>query len=84
MQTTTVFGGYLKKKKAKKHHDKKSKSKSQRIEGGRKTMRKKPTLKEPVASSLTTMFLSMLNTVKLYHWNHDIWLYFHYLLKYLR
>ena len=68
MQTTTVFGGYLKKKKAKKHDDKKSKSRSQRIEGGRTTMRKKPTFKEPIASSLTTMFLSMLNTVKLYHW----------------
>ena len=61
MQTTTVFGGY-------RLHGNVKKNKSGKKSGGNRTMRKKAILKKPVASSLTTMFLSMLNTVKLYHW----------------
>ena len=60
MQTTTIFGGYLK--------NKVKKNKSKRVNGGGKSARKKPTLTKPFAASLTTTFLGMLNTVKLYHW----------------
>lgn len=67
MQTTTLFGGYLK--------NKVKKNKSKRVNGGgksaRKSARKKPTLTKPFAASLTTTFLGMLNTVKLYHWKTD-------------
>ena len=60
---TTVFGGYLK--------NKVKKNKSKRVNGGGKSARKKPTQKKPLAASLTTTFLGMLNTVKLYHWKTD-------------
>ena len=63
MMQTTVFGGYLK--------NKVKKNKSKRVNGGGKSARKKPTLKKPFAASLTTTFLGMLNTVKLYHWKTD-------------
>ena len=55
----TVFGGYLKNK---------NKTKITKKHGGARTTRKRTVSKKQFASSITTMFLGMLNTVKLYHW----------------
>ncbi len=55
----TVFGGYLKKK---------NKTKITKKQGGARTTRKRTISKKQFVSSITTMFLGMLNTVKLYHW----------------
>ena len=62
MQTKPIYGGYIKKKRTIGSKNKPKQS------GGSKGTRKKSIHKKPLASSLTTMFLGMLNTVKLYHW----------------